>query len=92
MSTPRSLADRKAHLVAQADLQRLRLAFAWREVRSVLSPPVPPERAAWARPKVAAFLGVALPLVGARRLGRVVRVLSIVLMVYRAARSWRAGA
>jgi hypothetical protein len=82
--------QRKSLLAAQADLQRMQVAFAWREVRAIVAPAVAPERSAWARPKVAAFLSVALPLIGARRLGRVVRFLSFGLMTLRIARNWRA--
>ncbi len=85
------LADRKALLVATAELQRLELALAWRDVRGVLHPAPSPERSVWARGKAATFLSFALPLLGARRLGRIVRVLSIGLRAVRAARSWRAG-
>lgn len=85
------LADRKALLTATADLQRLEMAIAWREIKGVIRPAGSMERSAWARPKVAAFLGFALPLFGARRLGRVVRLLSFGVMALRAVRSWRAG-
>lgn len=89
MSRLAQLAQRKSLLASQADLQRLQIALAWREMRGIVSPSVAPERSAWARPKVAAFLGFALPLVGARRLARVVRLLSMGLMAVRAARNWR---
>jgi hypothetical protein len=58
-------------------------------MRTIVAPAPSPQRAVWARPKVAAFLNVALPLLGARRLGRVVRVLSFGLMAFRAIRGWR---
>jgi hypothetical protein len=89
MSTLDDLADRKAILVATAELQRLEMTLAWRDIRGAVSPAPSPDRALWARPKVAAFLSFALPLVGARRLGRAVRLLSFGLMALRAVRGWR---
>jgi hypothetical protein len=85
------LQHRKALLIAQADLQRLQLGLAWREIRAVVSPPPSPERALWARPKVVTLLKVALPVLGARRLSRGVRWLSLGLMALRAVRAWRAA-
>ena len=84
-----SLAERKSLLVAQADLHRLQIAFGWRDARAIVTPQPSPERSAWARPKVIRLLGVALPLLGARRLGRMVRMLSVGMMAYRALRNWR---
>lgn len=89
MSAIDDLERRRDLLVAQCDLQRLHLTLAWREMRTIVAPAPSPQRAVWARPKVAAFLNVALPLLGARRLGRVVRVLSFGLMAFRAIRGWR---
>lgn len=89
MHTLDDYVQRKSLLAAQADLQRLQVAFAWREMRTIVAPPVAPERSVWARPKVAAFLNIALPLVGARKLSRVVRFLSLGLVALRVARNWR---
>ncbi len=90
MSSLAELAQRKSLLAAKSELQRLQIAHAWREIRTTVAPAPSPERALWARPKVATFLSVALPLLGARRLGRMVRFLSIGLMAFRAIRHWRA--
>lgn len=84
-------AERKAFLVLKADLDRLQFRIAVRQVRNIVAPPVPPERAAWAAPVAGTLVGLALPLVGQQRLTTLMRTLSIALTVYRAIRNWRAS-
>ena len=91
MKASNSLARRKALLIARADLERMHCLLAWHQARTALDAPILPERLAWARPKVEALLTIALPLFGAGRLARVVRGLSVGVMVYRAVREWRMG-
>lgn len=84
-------AERKALLVLKSDLDRIRLTIAVRQVRAIFAPPVAPERAAWTAPLAGTLVGLALPLVGAQRLTRMVRALSIGLTAYQAIRNWRAS-
>jgi hypothetical protein len=83
------LAERKALLATRAELDRARLGFAWREARQLVSPaPSPEARMRFHGPAVL-LVGTVLPLVGSRRLGRWLRVASIVLVGYRVLRNWR---
>lgn len=91
MNRAQVLADRKALLVARADLDRARIALAWQEVRSVVSPQPEPERLEAYRSKAKWALGFALPLLGRRRLSRWLRVASLGLVALRVARAWRGG-
>jgi hypothetical protein len=86
-----ALADRKALLVARADLDRARIALAVEEIRAVVSPRPEPDRLEAYRSKAKWALGLALPLLGRRRLGRWIRVASFALVAYRVAREWRGG-
>lgn len=83
------LAQRKALLIARADLERLHLSLAWRQLRSVVEPEIPPGRAAWARPRAATLLRFAVPLLGGEQAGRILRGLSLGLVIYRTIRHWR---
>jgi len=85
------LAARKALLVAQAELERIPLTLAVRDVRAIVSPPRDPARAARMHPAAVRILKIALPLLGLARLSRVVRVLSIGLVAFRLVRSWNGG-
>ena len=92
MSSARELADRKARLVAQADLQRMQALLAWHDVRSVVSPPRPPSTPGSRAIGIASkLLMVAIPLLGVGRMRRVMRYASLGMMVVRALGSWRVG-
>lgn len=84
--TPHELADRKAQLVAQADLDRMRLAHALLGTRQAFSP-----FAGWGGASATSLagraLGMVLPLFAAARQHGMLRYLSIALTVARAARS-----
>lgn len=84
------LAERKARLVAQSDLQRMQALLAWHTARRIVAPPSTGERSAMSRSVAATVIGLALPLVGAGRLRGVLRTLSIAATVLRVWRAWRA--
>ncbi len=88
MTSLDDLAARKALLVTRADLERVKLSIAVREIRDIFSPPVDPTRAASVRPTVARALAIAIPLFGFTRVGRILRSLSVALTAYRAIRAW----
>lgn len=81
---------RKAQLVAQCDLQRLRMQFALRNIHSTVMAPVQVQPSAWAAPVAATLLGFAVPALGAQRVKSIVAVLSMALAGYRAVQGWRA--
>lgn len=91
MTTPAdSLAERKARLVAQSDLQRMQAMLAWHTARGIMSPPPGPERSSASRSIAATMIGIALPLFGARKLHGTMRMLTVAATVLRLFRAWRA--
>ena len=77
MTRAPDLAERKAQLVAQSDLQRMQALLAWHAARRIMSPPPPAARSAASRSVATTMIGIALPFVGAGRLRSVLRTLSI---------------
>jgi hypothetical protein len=90
MTTP-DLAERKARLIAQSDLQRMQALLAFHAARRAISPPAPAERSQASRSIATTQIGLALPLVGGGRLRRLLRTLSIAATALRLFRAWRAG-
>ena len=88
--TATDLAERKARLIAQSDLQRMQAMLAWHAARRIVSPPAPAERSSYTRSIAATLIGLALPLAGAGRLRGVLRKLSLAATVLRLLRAWRA--
>jgi hypothetical protein len=84
-----SFDQRKAMLATQASLDRMRLTLAVQEIRSVISPAPSAETTARSRSTATTLLRYALPLVGAHRLSRWLRVASLAFTAYRIARHWR---
>jgi hypothetical protein len=82
-------AERKAYLVARAELDRAKIALAVHEVRAIVAPPASPERIARLRPAAKVLVALAAPLFGFRRLSRWLRVVSLGLLAARVARGWR---
>lgn len=85
----RSFEQRKALLATQASLDRMRLTLAVQEIRSAISPVASAEAATRSRSTATTLLRYALPLVGAHRLSRWLRVASLAFTAYRVARHWR---
>jgi hypothetical protein len=90
MSRAADLAERKAQLVAQSDLQRMQALLAWHAARRIISPPPAAERSAASRSIATTLIGIALPLVGAGRLRGVLGKLTLAATVLRVFRAWRA--
>ena len=84
------LAERKARLIAQSDLQRMQALLAWHTARRIVAPPVPAERSATSRTIASSLIMVALPLVGSGRLRGALRSLSTAAALLRIWRAWRA--
>ena len=89
MSAELDLAERRARLVAAADLERMKLAIAFRDVRRAIAPVPDIARRARVRPYVVRAVGYALPLIGFRRMGRMLRFAGAALAIWRASRAWR---
>lgn len=84
-------ADRKALLLARAELDRVRIQLALLEIRNVISPPARARQEQERRPVAAALIAAAVPLLGAGRLARWLRFGRIAIVVLRIARDWRRG-
>ena len=83
---------RKAQLVAQCDLERLRIQFALGHIRTTVTAPVQVQvqPTTWAAPVAATLLGFAVPALGVQRVKGIVDLLSMALAGYRAVHNWRA--
>ena len=90
MSTPRvDLAEKKALLVTQAELDRARILLAAREIKAIVAPVSSAERAARYRPAAAMLMSVLGPAVGSSRLGNILRIAWIALAALRLLRARR---
>lgn len=84
------LARRKGLLAARAELERMQLAVALHDLRTLVRPTLP-QRARGKRAGMiaAAVVGLGVPLLGRARLSRALRGASLALSVWRIARNWR---
>ena len=89
VSAATDLGERRARLVAAADLERMKLELAWRDVKRAIAPAPDIGRRARVRPYVVRAVGFALPVLGFRRMGRLLRVGGAALAIWRASRAWR---
>jgi hypothetical protein len=90
VSNGKELSERRARLVAQAELQRMQALLAWHDVRTVVSPPRPPSTPGSRAFSIASkVLAVAIPVLGIGKLRRALRYVSLGMMAMRAFRSWR---
>jgi MFS superfamily sulfate permease-like transporter len=81
---------RKSLLVAQSHLHRLQAKMAWNDVKEAIAPPhLAPTRGSHVRSVAATLVGIAVPVFGLSRLGRIMRVVSIGMMVMRVVRGLR---
>ena len=90
MTTPVELSERKARLVAQSDLHRMQALLAWHAARRIVAPPAPAERSGASRSMAAAIIGIAVPLLGARRMRGALRPLSMIATALRIWIAWKA--
>ncbi len=90
MNPSDSLAERKARLIAQSDLQRMQALLAWHSARRIVSPPTPAQRSASSRSIAATLLGLAVPLFGPGKMRSTLRTLSLIATGLRLFKSWRA--
>lgn len=91
MSRTDELAERKALLIAEADLHRMQALLAWHEARGIISPPAPAERSPRSRAVAATMIGLLMPFMGGGRLRRLMRNTTMVLTAIRVFRAWRAN-
>ena len=83
MTSAGALAERRALLVAQCELDRLELALAARDVRRALHLRADGEDAERRHPWFRRVVGLVLPLIGATRARRLSRYVSLALLAYR---------
>jgi MFS superfamily sulfate permease-like transporter len=90
--TGAELTRRKELLVAQSHLHRLQARMAWHDVKQIVAPPhLAPPRGGHVRSLATTLVGIALPVFGLSRLGRIMRIISIGAMVMRVVRGLRRG-
>jgi hypothetical protein len=89
MSSQDEYALRKAQLIAQCDLERLRIQFALHELRVTVNAPIATEPTVWAAPVAATLISFALPALGVQRVTGIVQILSFALKGYQALQNWR---
>ena len=82
-------ARRKDLLIAQSHLHRLQARLAWHDIREIVAPPhlAPPR--GHVRSIATTLIGVGIPLLGLARMGRIMRVVSVGMMVMRIVRGFR---
>ena len=90
MNRTQDLAERKARLIAQSDLQRMQALLAWHSARRIIAPPASAERSRASRSIATTLIGIAVPLFGAGKMRSVLRTLSTAATVMRIYRAWRA--
>jgi hypothetical protein len=83
MTVPSDYTLRKAQLVAECDLERLRLRFSLGQIRDTLTTPVATKTTVWATPVAATVLSLALPTLGLQRVKGMLQMLSLALNSYR---------
>ena len=91
MTTPTDVDARKSLLVARSELQRVRMALAVHDIRNAVSPRRGFASADDSRLRATTLLKYAIPLMGVRRMSRIVRYATIALTVLRVVRAWRRG-
>jgi len=81
---------RKSLLVAQAHLHRLQAGMAWHDVKEIVTPAhLAPTRGSRTRSIAAKAIGIAVPIFGLAALTRILRAVSIGLMIVRIVRGLR---
>ena len=83
-----AIAERKAQLIAHAELDRSRITLAMFELKSIVAPSPAQDRMARVRPTASMILSFAAPLFGSSRIMRLLRLTSFALMALRIARKW----
>jgi len=71
------LSARKELLIAQADLERIKLGLAWHDVKASVRPAMMPFAAGAARSTASRLIGFALPMIGMGKAGSMVKLLSL---------------
>lgn len=85
-----ALDRRKSLLIAQSHMHRLQAGMAWHDVKDAVMPPRPPsERGDRARSIAASLIGIAIPVFGMARLGRIMKAMSAAVIVMRLVRGFR---
>jgi hypothetical protein len=89
MTPPAESDSRKAMLVAQSELERVRMALAVHDIRNAVSPNRGAPASMATALRASTVLKYAVPLFGVRRMSRIVRYATIALTILRVTRAWR---
>ncbi len=81
---------RKALLIAKADLERLKLRHALREIQHIVQPPQAPA-SPWVSPAASTLMALALPALGLQKLRNLLQMVSAGVLAYRLLNQWRQG-
>lgn len=84
-------AQRKALLIAKADLERLKLRYAVKEIKHTIQPPSHAAPAKWVQPVATTVMTLALPSFGTQRIHHILQVASTALLAYRIFNKWQQG-
>jgi len=84
-------AQRKALLIAKADLERLKFRYAIKEIKHTIHPPSEAGRAKWVSPVANTIMVLALPALGTQRISQILRMVSTGLLAYRFFSKWQQG-
>jgi len=82
-------AERKALLRTRAELDRTRVALAVHDIKAVVMPARELGGAERFKPTASVLVRILGPIAGASRLGRYLRIASVVLTAVRAVRHWK---
>lgn len=82
-------AQRKALLATRAELDRVRVTLAVRDIQAIVAPHSGAARPDRGRGTASMLVGFAAPVLGMPRLSRWLRIASLALTAYRIARRWR---
>jgi hypothetical protein len=83
--------QRKALLIAKADLERLKLRYSLREIKHAIHPPADASPAKWVSPVANTLMVLALPALGTERISQILRMASTALLAYRFFNKWQQG-
>jgi hypothetical protein len=91
---PGSIAQRKSLLSSRAELERIQLALALHDVKTIVVPRRPPEarRTGRATAIATALIAVGVPMLGRHRLARFLKSGSLLVAAWRIVNSLRRGA
>ncbi len=83
--------QRKALLIAKADLERLKLRYAVKEIKQTIQPSSHTAPAKWVLPVANTVMALVLPSLGTQRMRHILQMASTALLAYRVFNKWQQG-